>query len=444
MNQRIKRLLKFKFAKGIVSKILTNSCFGLLVILLLVLTWILFFDDLHFLFQMFGTNNKTKLIEIVGIAIAGNVLLIQATVSYRRAVAMERTVTLQVQQGSVIERGNRQSLFKSAIDHLGSTSSMVRLSAGHELFELALNFEDLRATVFSILCAHIRETTTKLKYRDVFKNHPSEEVQSLISVLFVDGKEIFHKLPADLSRCWLRGATFRNAALIRGRFDDANLEHAKLWHGDFRDSSFMNAKLAHLRCYDTMFQYANFFLADLSRAKLQGMLQGATLDCTTLDGADLSRSQMQGAKLRFASLKGALLNSTRLYLSDLTYANLQGSFVGNTQFQAATLINCDMRGVSCDEPPVGQTFEERMKHLCGRPSDLSNVQFKGNLTQTNIDEALKHLTKHDKDNVIKMLSSHLGTVKEVNTSIGLGIKTGAYTERDLRASLNSKPPTYID
>ena len=423
--------------KNFWSRCLTKLWFGILVFLFIALMYVFFADNLDFFFEMFGITSKARLIEILGITIAGNILLIQATVSYRRAVTLERSVVSQVEANIVLDRGNRQERFNCAIDHLGSKSSTVRLSAGFELFDLATNYEDLRQSIFSILCAHIRETTTQEMYQKQYSRHPSEEIQSLLTVLFFDGKELFQNISADLRRCWLRGANFGGASLVNAKLDGANLEHAQLHNADFRMCSFNRSKLRNLFCSKTMLQNSRFERADLRNAHLFGLMQGASLNYAKLDGAVLSRAKLQGAFLIRASLKGASLDSAYLHGANLVSAQLQGAFLGNTQFQGAELAGCDMRGVLCDEAPPIVFFEEHMRDRCDCPSDLAQVRFKGGLTQADVDEAVRYLSDSRKKDLIKLLSSHLGPKQEVDPEYELNIEIGEYSKEDLELWVRS-------
>ena len=51
--------------------------------------------------------------------------------------------------------------------------------------------KNLRRTVFDILCAHIRQTTRENEYREKHRSKPSEEIQSLLTLLFVQRHAVF-------------------------------------------------------------------------------------------------------------------------------------------------------------------------------------------------------------------------------------------------------------
>ena len=409
----------------------TILCALFLALLFSLLICIFFKENLSYFYALFGVESKDRLIEIVGIAIAGNILLIQATVSHRRAVALERSAESQVEANNVLDRGNRQERLNGAIDHLGSSSTTVRLSAGYELFDLATSHEDLRYSIFSILCAHIRETTKQSAYQNQCSNHPSEEIQSLLNILFVDGKECFENMPADLSGCWFIGANFRRASLKNANLDEANMNLASLHDANFRDCSFFRTRLRKVFCYKTEFQNSNFDLADLRDSHLSAMMQGVSLSYAKLDSADLSHAKLQGACLTRASLKGANLTSTCFHGANLVSAKLQGAFVDNAQFQGADLVCCDMRGVLSEKAPVVLSFEDHMKDRCHSWSDFNTVTFKGGLTQSDIDEAVKYLRQSLQDGSFDELSRHLGPTQPIDPEIEFNVGVGEFTREEV-------------
>lgn len=105
------------------------------------------------------------------------------------------------------EAGQRQERFKTAIEHLGRRTDSTRLDGAYELFHLVADNKGLRETVFDILCAHIRQKTSERAYRTEHEKKPSEEIQTLLSLLFVEETcEIFKNLYINLRGSWLNGA----------------------------------------------------------------------------------------------------------------------------------------------------------------------------------------------------------------------------------------------
>ena len=171
------------------------------------------------------------------------------------ANAQAEATKQQAKANETTEQGLRQERLKNAIEHLGSSSASVRLGGTYELFHLAKDTKEWRQTVLDILCAHIRGTRGEKEYREQYAAKPSEEVQNLLTLLFVDGPGVFEGLHINLQGSWLNGT--------------------ELW-------------VAQLQS------------ADLAKAQLRG----ATLIAAQFQGADLSKAQFQGADLTQAKLHG--------------------------------------------------------------------------------------------------------------------------------------------
>lgn len=233
-------------------------------------------------FRIFGATDKFEILQFVGIAMGGVVLAIQAATAHRRARALEVAARAQAcaageqaQANRNMETGRRQERFKTAIEHLGHRAVSVRLGGAYELSHLAADNEDLRETVLDILCAHIRQTTNEEQYRTTYKEKPSEEMQALLTLLFVDRRrEVFKDCYINLQGSWLNGA---------------NVDGGELRGADLKRASLQNAKL-----YD----------ADLSESFLVGV---------NLNRADLREAHLDEAKLWHAHLYGAGRGGTRLH-----------------------------------------------------------------------------------------------------------------------------------
>ena len=156
----------------------------------------------------------------------GILIALQALMSYKRAKAMETTAEAQADAAkaqadavSKTEQGQRQDRLKNAIEHLGHEKDSVRLGGAYELFHLAKDIKELRQTVLDILCAHIRQTTGDDGYRETHKSKPSEEVQSLLTLLFVQEYEVFKGCHINLQGSWLNGAKSQGSAFSKGHSD---------------------------------------------------------------------------------------------------------------------------------------------------------------------------------------------------------------------------------
>ena len=172
-----------------------------------------------FIGQLLGLseeNEKNKILTFLGIGMGGILLALQAVIANKRAQAMENAANAQAEANRNTERGQRQERLKNAIEHLGHDSDSVRLGGAYELFHLAQDNKDLCQTVMDILCAHIRRTTSKKKYRQDYPSKPSEEVQSLLTLLFVQEYKVFKGCHINLQGSWLNGADLHKSTFRKG------------------------------------------------------------------------------------------------------------------------------------------------------------------------------------------------------------------------------------
>ena len=314
-----------------------SSTFVLLLVLFL-LTMIL--EDPKWIYRYLGLPKKNDALKFLGIGMGGVLLALQALMSYKRAKALEDTAKAQAEAteeqakaNQNTEQGQRQERLKNAIEHLGHEKDSVRLGGAYELFHLAEETEKWRQTILDILCAHIRQTTGEAEYREKHKSKPSEEVQSLMTLLFVQEHDVFKGLHINLQESWLNGANLINARLQRANLINAQLQGAYL----------INARL-----------------------------QGANLLNAQLQGAYLSQGRLQGANLLWARLQGA----------NLSWARLQGAGLFNAQLQGVR------SEISSYAPLSRSDFEKRMRQLIGEKSDLSEVVFAGRLRQEDVDSTV--------------------------------------------------------
>ena len=167
--------------------------------------------------------------------------------SYKRAKALEDTAAEQAEATKEqakanhnTEQGQRQQRLRNAIQHLGHKSASVRLGGAYELFHLVEeeDMKKLRQTVLDILCAHIRQTTGTAKYREVHNSRPSEEIRSLLFLLFGRPHVVFKGCSIDLQGSYLNGAD-----LSRARLSGANLTRAKLLNAELTGANLARANL---------------------------------------------------------------------------------------------------------------------------------------------------------------------------------------------------------
>ena len=208
----------------------------------------------------------------------GLLIALQALMSYRRAKAMEDAV-------EKTEQGQQQDRLKNAIEHLGHESDSVRLGGAYELFHLAkdtleeVSKERLSQTVLDILCAHIRRTTGEEGYRKKHELKPSEEVQSLLTLLFVQEYEVFRGCHINLQGSWLNGADLKEARLWKAKLTQVYLQRANLDRAHLQRANLVDAHLEGALLHKAQLQDTVLLLAHLQGARLNNThLQGATLN----------------------------------------------------------------------------------------------------------------------------------------------------------------------
>ena len=212
------------------------------------------------------------------------------------------------------------------------------------------------------------------------KSKPSEEIQSLLDMLFVQDYDIFKGLHINLRRSRLNGADLQGAHLEK---------------------------------------------ADLSGA----YLRGADLREAYLQGADLSGAHLQGAILYRANLQGALLRGTQFQGADLSEAQLQGSLLPRAQFQGANLSGADMRGAS-SQGNLSYTYAQRMRRESAEESTLAGAMFEGGLSREYVDSIVEGLSDEKARALRGLLEGHIDGEVKHHPRENSGAITGTYTAKE--------------
>ena len=262
-------------------------------------------------------------------------------------------------------------------------------------------------------------TSGEDKYRKTHKSKPSEEVQSLLTLLFVQEYDVFKDLSINLQESFLDGANLTGAYL-----EMAILSKAQLNGADLREA----------RLYGVNFWKAQLQGANLGNANLRGI----DLRESNLHGANLGGVRLHGAKLSNAGLRGACLMETQLQGARLLGAQLQGASLMNAQLQGAYLSNAELQGT---ESQRGfhtyfrfYGFADRMRASVDRESDLTCATFKGGLRREDVHSIIKDLSDiiaEDSELIVKdlqeRLAPHIGQPASHELPENSGAITGAYT-----------------
>ena len=219
-----------------------------------------------------GADKKIKALEFIGFGIGGILAAIGA-------IAINRRANAQIDNNKLIEKGHIQEQFKTATEHLGQPGT--RIAAYYEFCQLAKNHKNLRKIIFNILCSHLREETSTNEYKEKAKKRPTENIQSLLDILFKSESEFqdtFNNFPIYLPRTHLVNANLEDACMILVNFEGANLQYANFGHAGL--------------------QYANFGHADLQNASFwKANLQGISSRNANLREADLQGANLQGTSI---------------------------------------------------------------------------------------------------------------------------------------------------
>ena len=415
-----------------VSKIKENlfSIFQVILIVLLialaiVFVGVLFFDCVEdYVSCLIGLTAKNNILTFLGIGMGGILVALQALASHRRAKAMEdaaneqansakaqaRAAEEQARANKNTEQGLRQERLKNAIEHLGHKKESMRWGGAYELFHLAKDSKELRQTALDLLCLHIRQTTGEKEYKKKHKSKPSEEVQSMLTLLFVKDHEVFKNCDINLQGSWLKRANLHKARLQRANLFQVQLQGANL----------IEARLQE---------------ADLIKAQLQGAmlknayLQGAVLSWARLQGANLEDAQLQGADLIKAQLQGAMLMSAYLQGVDLRGAQLQGANLFQVQLQGAGLHGAHLQGASTGNWSPIKPFEDRIWEQIGSQTHLPHVIFTGGLTKKDVDSLVEGLSDENATELRERLKPHIDKPISHELPKDSGAITGVYKKK---------------
>ena len=461
--------------KRVLPPIIQVSFITLLVFSLMVLLFFFLrvvFDENHN--SIYGSlglpgnkESKNEALKFLGISMGGILIALQALMSYRRAKALEDTARAQADAVLKTEQGQRQDRLKNAIEHLGHESESVRLGGVYELFQLAEDTKESRQTVLDILCAHIRRTTGESQYRKTHSWKPSEEVQSLLTLLFVQEHDVYSGLRVNLQGSWLSGANLsearlNKAILVKAYLQEVCLGNAQLEGADLTEVQLQKADLTGANLRKVSLVESHMQRANLSNAKLQGsilndarlhgaILVGAHLQETGLNGtylqaANLTMARMQMASLSGAKMQGAYLAKAQLHGTILRDAQMQGAYLRSAQLHEARfssiqgLQNYNDSGQEIDPEPAqlqgasssknipSSGFVDHIREQANQESDLTGATFAGGLSEADIVSITEGLSDKRATELWEKLEFHLGKPESNELPENSYAITGAYIE----------------
>ena len=410
-------------------KIKENPLLSFLIFLLIsmavVFGVVMYYEDPKCVFELFGVsgseNPKYEVLKFLGIGMGGVLVALQALASHRRAKAMEDTA-------EHTEQGLRQERLKNAIEHLGNEKESMRWGGAYELFHLAKDSKELRQTVLDLLCLQIRQMTSETIYRVAHQSKPSEEVQSILRLLFVQEHEVFKNCDINLQGSWLNGADLRKARLQGAILTGVYLQKADLRQAFLQGANLGRAYLQKTYLDGAFLQGANFSRAYLQKAMLtkahlqeavlsRAYLQDANFSMAHLQGTDLNWSDLQGANLNYAYLQkadiggvfmqGVCLNGAHLQGADLNGSHLQGAFLFGAHLQEANFDRAHLEGVISKNMPLSTSFVDLIQERIGQDTDLDGVIFEGGLKKKDLKSLLEGLSNIKAKELRERLKPHI-------------------------------------
>ena len=358
--------------------------------------------------------------------------------------------------------------FIVAVELLGNNETSARTGAIYSLYELAKDSKKYRKQIAQILCSHIRSKTQNERYQAQHETAPSNEIQTIIDVLFrnVNGvmglychdfaKEKDFPTP-NLSRAYLYGAYFVRAQCRKADFSFARCQKAKFMHancdgaffysakcrgaffnyGKFRWADFADAELQNVQFYGVKSQGADFRSAQCQSSKfLSSQCQSADFSEAQLQEVDFISAQCQGANFRDAQCQGtnfydaqcqgASFAKAECQRAIFSTAKCQGATFNFTALQFASLAGADFRG-ACDYNGW-VPLEDRI----GKRTEVENAIFSGPFSERSI-EATKGSKLYCSDvwnSLMRGLLFRQETRKQIIYQIPKGVITGVLDDDD--------------
>ena len=267
MKKMLCKIVRLPVVAWVLRDIAHSLLVGTAIVIAASLLWTIFFTaDGGIFVQLLDAEDKNETITLIGLGLGGVLAAIGTVALNRRAMAM-------MQQNTLIERGHIDERFKAAVQSLGSEQPSARIAAFYQFYHLAKSNsadKDFVKGIFDILCAHLRQITSRHDYRNgEGQTKPTEECQTLLDVLFKNQLDLFKDMTAHLRGVYLVGADLRGASFING----TDLEHAFLDNADLRGAKFwvVMAYKASFRDADmrgATFGYASMQQSNLYAAKI--------------------------------------------------------------------------------------------------------------------------------------------------------------------------------
>jgi hypothetical protein len=227
-------------------------------------------------------------------------------------------------QEEQFNKQQREARFASGVELLGNPHESTRIGGAYTLYFLARDFEEFRAPVCEILCAHLRSIARKDKFEtdEQRKNYPRNEVQSIIDLLLLkhkNGISIFLNEPKNFKGIlfWginanqttdfiptLKKVDFTGATLIGVLFSGSVLTEVRFFGIALTDVNFSKATLTNVYFIEATLTKVGFERATLAIViYFEATLREVDFRRATLTRVDFGKAVLTEYTVNFGGTK---------------------------------------------------------------------------------------------------------------------------------------------
>ena len=207
----------------------------------------------------------------------------------------------QNKQLQIQDKQSRDHRFSLGVELLGNPNESARIGGAFNIYFLATEYKEYRKPACEIFCAHIRTFTNKQEYKISHTEKPSNEIQTIIDLLFRKEYGLyFDNCNKNFSGALLNGISFFEAILVNVDFKMAALSNINFSKAKLNSIDFKDAKLSKVNFESTIFSDVNFFRATLNNVDFEfATLNNITFSFATfLENIDFTGTVLANVPLK--------------------------------------------------------------------------------------------------------------------------------------------------